>query len=832
MEPREVRNCVTIQKDDPELESIRQRRMQELMARQGIVIARIALVKPDKARGVEDVLLRAAQMGQMSEKVSEERLISLLEQINTQTAKQTKVTFDYFIRVLLFCDISAGFVESHKIEHPIKQTKTKKMDPAQSPISQIPSLSFSSPSSTPRSEKLRDSGAETPGADEEINQNNNNDSKPQAPAADLGGDGFQADESQPAANEANDGNEIPTAAGGGDAGHSDLPSLSEDVDQFLASLRSVGDAPEAAPEIPDNAIERFAAYIEKAIVKYEGGANRWPADQDDPSFLASVDRASKLASALTGFSTEPQYYQAMNLTGAVVHRAMVFLEDEFFSLLCEFFKSGGSSSNGKIKLDRCILQNNSGGPAEDSTNSCTTAPAVADLSSPHPSSELIDQLREIASSMIAAGYQTECCQVFSVARRSAVEAAIAEQGFEKISIDDIQRMPWESLEGQIVSWTKAFRHAITVSFPQERELCESVFAGEGLPIAGGIFRYLGRGVLIQLLNFAEAVAMTKRSAEKLFKVLDMYEALRDMIPKLDDIFPPLPPEAPGGMDADVDLKNDFSSVRSRLGEAAVAIFCDLESSIRGDAGRTPVPGGAVHPLTRYVMNYLKYACEYKSTLEQVFRAAASSDDNDGRSSSGSGGNPFAAQLTEMMELLHANLDAKSKLYKDLALTSIFLMNNGRYIVQKIKGSPEINQLLGDTWCRKRSSDLRQYHKNYQRETWSKVLACFKDEGLTVRGSVTKPVLKERFKSFNSMLEEIHKTQSAWVVSDEQLQSELRVSISAVVVPAYRSFLGRFSQYLDPGRQTEKYIKFWPEDLETYIDELFDGNPLSMMRRRS
>ncbi|KAF8413610.1 hypothetical protein HHK36_001602 [Tetracentron sinense] len=48
--------------------------------------------QPEKARGVEDVVLRAAQMGQIVEKVSEERLISLLEQINNQTTKQTKVT--------------------------------------------------------------------------------------------------------------------------------------------------------------------------------------------------------------------------------------------------------------------------------------------------------------------------------------------------------------------------------------------------------------------------------------------------------------------------------------------------------------------------------------------------------------------------------------------------------------------------------------------------------------------------------------------------------------------------------------------------------------------
>lgn len=114
---------------DPELEAIRQRRMQELMAHHGMGnnqnteqanaqedakreaderrqmmlsqiltsearerLARIALVKPEKSRGVEDVILRAAQMGQIMEKVSEDKLISLLEQINTQTTKQTKVT--------------------------------------------------------------------------------------------------------------------------------------------------------------------------------------------------------------------------------------------------------------------------------------------------------------------------------------------------------------------------------------------------------------------------------------------------------------------------------------------------------------------------------------------------------------------------------------------------------------------------------------------------------------------------------------------------------------------------------------------------------------------
>jgi programmed cell death protein 5 len=49
-------------------------------------------VKPDKARAIEDMLLGAAKRGQIQEKVSEERLIELLEQVNEQTQSKTRVT--------------------------------------------------------------------------------------------------------------------------------------------------------------------------------------------------------------------------------------------------------------------------------------------------------------------------------------------------------------------------------------------------------------------------------------------------------------------------------------------------------------------------------------------------------------------------------------------------------------------------------------------------------------------------------------------------------------------------------------------------------------------
>ncbi|KAJ1403625.1 Exocyst complex component Exo70 [Sesbania bispinosa] len=446
--------------------------------------------------------------------------------------------------------------------------------------------------------------------------------------------------------------------------------------------------------------------------------------------------------------------------------------------------------------------------------------------------DAVTNLNKIAREMISSGFESECCHVYAVSRRHAFEDSLLHKlGYEKISIDEVQKMQWESLEREIPTWINTFKECTSMWFPGEKKLAESVFLEHPL-VAASLYGSLIRIVAIQLLNFAESVSMTKRAGEKLFKLLDMYETLRDAIPNMENMFPE---------EYVSEIKAETTSAKCRLGEAAVLIFCELENSIKSETGKTPVAGGAVHPLTRYIMNYLRLACEYKDTLEEVFRehskieradstsrphyeGESQNDHHQQRSIEKENASPFAAQLMRVMGLLDSNLEGKAKLYRDTALSCIFMMNNGRYIVQKIKGSTEIYEVMGETWCRKRSTELRTYHKNYQVETWSKILSCLSPKGLSDHGKVHKPVLKERFKSFNALFEEIHKTQSTWVVSDEQLQSELRVSISALVIPAYRSFLGRFSQYLDPGRQTEKYIKFQAEDVETYINELFDGNP--------
>ncbi|KAI8920415.1 double-stranded DNA-binding domain-containing protein [Entophlyctis helioformis] len=57
-------------------------------------LARISIVKADKARAVEDMLLRMAQSGQLRSKVNESQLIDFLGQISGQQQTTTKITYN------------------------------------------------------------------------------------------------------------------------------------------------------------------------------------------------------------------------------------------------------------------------------------------------------------------------------------------------------------------------------------------------------------------------------------------------------------------------------------------------------------------------------------------------------------------------------------------------------------------------------------------------------------------------------------------------------------------------------------------------------------------
>ncbi|KAI4381821.1 hypothetical protein MLD38_007859 [Melastoma candidum] len=452
-------------------------------------------------------------------------------------------------------------------------------------------------------------------------------------------------------------------------------------------------------------------------------------------------------------------------------------------------------------------------------------------------SEAICDLRSIAERMITCGYMRECVQVYGSVRKSSIESSLRKLGVEKLGIGDIQRLEWDQLETKVRKWIRAAKSCIRVLFSSEKRLCEQIFYGIGTAIEDMCFMEAVKVPAIQLFNFAEAISISRRLPEKLFKILDLHDALLDLMSDIDAVF---------SYKAAETIRVQAAEILSRLGEAARGILSEFENAVLREPSQGPVPGGTIHPLTRYVMNYISLISDYKTTLGVLIVSRP----NTGSRYSGDpttpdmeefgefeGKSPLELHLVWIIVILQFNLEGKSKHYKDDALAYLFVMNNVHYIVQKVKGSSDLREMIGDDYLRKLTGKFRQAATSYQRATWVRVLYCLRDEGLHVSGGfssgVSKSVLRERFKAFNALFEEVHRTQATWSIPDEQLREELRISMSYKLIPAYRSFLGRFRNHIESGKHPENYIKYSVEDLETAILDFFEGYPVSQhLRRRS
>ncbi|CAI8607857.1 unnamed protein product [Vicia faba] len=540
---------------------------------------------------------------------------------------------------------------------------------------------------------------------------------------------------------------------------------------------------------------------------------------------------------------------------STIQIAMARLEDEFRNILISNTNSidtpldEDSSFSSSIKRHQDFKNDEDDNEDDDDQNddkllrfdsTCSVATTATSSSYRSTSSireidliptEAVSDLRCIADRMISSGYLRECIQVYGSVRKSAVDLNFKKLGVEKLSIGDVQRLDWEQLETKIRRWIRAAKVCVRTLFASEKRLCEQIFEGIGSSIDDACFMETVKGPAIQLFNFAEAISISRRSPEKLFKILDLHDALMDLIPDVDVVFDSKSSES---------IRVQAAEILSRLAEAARGILSEFENAVLKEPSKVPVPGGTIHPLTRYVMNYISLISDYKQTLYELIVSKPSTGSYDPSNPDTDfdeleGKPPLAIHLIWIIVILQFNLDGKSKHYKDASLSHLFIMNNVHYIVQKVRGSPELREMIGDDYLRKLTGKFRQAATSYQRATWVRVLYCLRDEGLHGSGGfssgVSKSALRERFKAFNAMFEEVHRTQAVWLIPDSQLREELRISISEKLLPAYRSFLGRFRSHIESGRHPENYIKYSVEDLEDAVLDFFEGIPVSQHTRR-
>ncbi|CAL5070895.1 unnamed protein product [Urochloa decumbens] len=516
-------------------------------------------------------------------------------------------------------------------------------------------------------------------------------------------------------------------------------------------------------------------------------------------FLDAVDR---LRSIERFFSSNRSYRSSdgvLNHVNALLSKALVKMEGEFQNQL-----SQRSKPMEPDRLFDCLPSTlrpssesqpeggkhpSTGSQSENQQNSEAAVYSPPALIEP----KFVPLLSKLAQQLVQAGCQQQCSEIYSEARASALESSLKNLGVEKLSKEEVQKMPWEILESKIGNWIHFMRIAVKLLFAGERQLCDQVFECSQ-SLRDKCFAAITKNSLATLLSFGEAIAMSKRSPEKLFVLLDMYEIMCELQTEIDTIFVG---------ESCSQMRDSALSLTKCLAQTAQKTFSDFEEAVEKDATKNIHTDGTVHPLTSYVINYVKFLFDYQSTLKQLFQE-------------------FKKE------------DGTAKQYKDPALMHIFLMNNIHYIVKSVRRS-EAKDLLGDDWIQRHRRIVQQNANQYRRIAWSKVLQCLSGQGLTSSGGsgqvgseggnssgASRAAVKERFRSFNVLFEEIYQKQCSWSVPDTELRESLRLAVAEILLPAYRSFIKRFGPLIESSKAPGKYVKHTPEQLELLLGNLFEG----------
>ncbi|KAF5737410.1 Exocyst subunit exo70 family protein A2 isoform 1 [Tripterygium wilfordii] len=547
--------------------------------------------------------------------------------------------------------------------------------------------------------------------------------------------------------------------------------------------------------------------------------------EDLESYLEAIDqlRANvKFFSSNKGFKSSDG---VLNHANNLLAKAISKLEDEFRQLLTIYSKPvepdrlydclpnslrPSSTSNGG--------QGDAGGKSHSEHQKNLETAVYTPLTLIPP--RVLPLLHDLAQQMVQAGHQQQLFRIYRDTRASVLEQSLKKLGVERLSKDDLQKMQWEVLEAKIGNWIHYMRISVKLLFSGEKTICDQILDGFD-SLRDQCFAEVTANSVAVLLSFGEAIAKSKRSPEKLFVLLDMYEILRELQSEIEVLFQ---------TKACLEMRESALSLTRRLAQTAQETFGDFEEAVEKDATKTAVQDGTVHPLTSYVINYVKFLFDYQSTLKQLFQEFDESDPDA----------QLATVTTRIMHALQNNLDGKSKQYKDPALTQLFLMNNIHYIVRTVRRS-EAKDLLGDDWVQIHRRIVQQHANHYKRVSWAKILQCLTVQGPGSSGGsatggdasgsvLSRTTVKDRFKTFNVQFEELHQRQSQWTVPDSELRESLRLAVAEILLPAYRSFMKRFGPLIENGKNPQKYIRYTPEDLEPILNEFFEGKTWNEQKR--
>ncbi|KAK4805030.1 hypothetical protein SAY86_004847 [Trapa natans] len=611
-------------------------------------------------------------------------------------------------------------------------------------------------------------------------------------------------------------------------------NLKDDVKQVLSDLNSC-----LPNELVDQSSGRLLMDMKDQIRHPEEVIMRWESYQgmiwdsgstEASRYLDAVAEIQRIICAVEGLPTLSDGWQKeLSLRAhCILQIAMSKLEEELMHILVQ----NKQCYEPEYMSFRSYMEDLTYDDSFLSVEDCNVEPMTrADDSRSSPEQcllnliqpEMVYAVKSIATVMFASKHDKEFCQAFVRARKDALEEYLYILEMKQFTVEDIFKMDWKSLSREIKKWEWALRIIVRVYLKSERWLCDQILGEFGQASLNCSFVEITWGAMLQFLNFGEVIAMAPRQPDRLFRILNVYETLADLVLDIDAVFI----EESGNF-----IRLEFHSLLGRLGDYIKGAFREFRNCIASDRPRKAFTS-SVHPFTNYAMNYIRTLTSYRDTLnfllchEEADGLEPSLEPENGEEDSLYRSCPLARHIRLVASLLEDNLESRSKLLKDEPLQHIFMMNNIHYMVQKIKDS-DLRQHFGDEWVRKQNGNFQHHANDYIRTTWSSALFLLKDSERSDRSLFYGSSLREKCRKFIEAFEEIYKNQTGWIIPDPQLREDIQISTSQRIIQAYRSFLGKNSE-----RIGDRYIKYNADDLENLVLDFFEGSPrlLRSSRRR-
>ncbi|KAI5075768.1 hypothetical protein GOP47_0009844 [Adiantum capillus-veneris] len=472
---------------------------------------------------------------------------------------------------------------------------------------------------------------------------------------------------------------------------------------------------------------------------------------------------------------------------------------------------------GRLLVENCTVVDlsaylNSSDVANSPEASVAALPVVALIKQ-----DAIIQLLVIADRLRVNGRLDECLHLYREARGRMVKKSMATLKPEYLrhaSAEALRDQKWEDIHRFLYAWLQDFTAVVRVLMASERELCNQVFPTLDPPLERTrLFEEIVQESKFSLFpRFAEEVACTQHRPEALLVgLLDLINGVGNLKDDIAKVF-----------DGCAETLADLASLQRTLVHNTCRAYWELVKNVETRQSDVPNDGGKDRNAS-FVVNYMGMLLrDYPVTMELAFSSQYSS-----KKAGAIVEATLPSAASSIMDALEKSLEDRApKGYNDPILAHVFLMNNYRHVLVRLKECDGLAKCLGEEfkvqWRKKVDHNMRSYLK----KAWEKVMMHLSREGLQMSSGgrgMSKDMLRSRLRAFNASFEETYKQQCRWVILDDQLRDSVQLAIIQLLVPAYHSFIQSFGSLLEEGTHPHKrVVKYSGDRLQSMVRDLFEG----------